>query len=246
MNESDRVLVEILVAAPIDVVWRALSEPAEITRWFGWEYPGLAEEAEGMFKDRAKVSEGNYTLQFAMMGDRYTLESHGAHTIVRLIRSAPVTDKGWKGIYDDTVEGWLTFTQQLRFALERHLGEDRRTLYLNGRAKASVTALPIDALGLRSLIVVPIGERYSVTTPMGDALEGEVWFRSANQIGLTVDKYGDGLLVVGTRPRTSKSPHGSGESVVTTYNLDEATFGALRDRWSAWWRQTYEVIDIQP
>lgn len=44
MKPSDRVIVDILVVAPIDVVWRALREPAEINRWFGWDYPQLAEE----------------------------------------------------------------------------------------------------------------------------------------------------------------------------------------------------------
>jgi len=46
------------------------------------------------------------------MPDRYALEVNGgAHTIVRVIRLAPATDPSWKGICDDTIEDWLTFTQ---------------------------------------------------------------------------------------------------------------------------------------
>ena len=56
MKPSDRVIVEILVAAPIDVVWRALREPAEIKRWFGWDYPQLAEEIAVIFGDEAVVA----------------------------------------------------------------------------------------------------------------------------------------------------------------------------------------------
>lgn len=68
--------------------------------------------------DAVVVSEAEHTL--SLMPDRFTLAANGEHTIVRLIRSAPVTNASWQGIYDDIVEGWLTFIQQLRFALERH------------------------------------------------------------------------------------------------------------------------------
>lgn len=161
-----------------------------------------------------------------------------------MIRSAPVTDAAWQGIYHDVVEGWLTFVEQLRFALERHRGADRRTLYLNGRAQAAGAALPEDALGLHHLAAVPAGERYSLMTAMGDAMEGTVWFRSPSQVGLTVDAYGDGLIVVGTRPRTANSAYGGGSLVITTYGMNDAVFAGLRERWSGWWRSRYEVIEL--
>ncbi len=246
MKEPDRVLVEILVAAPIDTVWRALRDPAEVRRWFGWEYPGLAEEVGLIFGPKTVASDADHTLRFGDMGmaDRYSLEAHGNHTIVRLIRSAPVTDPSWTGIYDDVAEGWLTFTEQLRFILERHHHQDRRTLYLNGRAKAAVP-LPAQALGLNSVMAVPTGHRYTTKTTIGETLEGQIWFRSPYQLGLTVDAYGDGLIIIGTRPTTAKSPHGGGNVVITTYGLDDRTFAALRDRWITWWSNQYEVIEVQ-
>jgi hypothetical protein len=245
MKKSDRVLVEILVAAPIDVVWRALRDPQEIQRWFGWDYEGLADEIKFIF-GRAEATDADYTLSAPGMPDRYVLEPNGSHTIVRLIRSAPVTDQSWNGIYDDIVEGWLTFTQQLRFMLERHAGTDRRSLYLSGRAKAAGVALPAEALGLLSLMSVPVGGRYTITMDVGDGLEGDVWFRSAYQIGLTADGYGDGLIIIGTRPMTNASPHGGGFALITTYGFDTPTFAGMHDRWSAWWHKRYEVLEIQP
>jgi hypothetical protein len=255
MRHADRVIVELLVAAPIDTVWRALREPDQIRRWFGWEHAGLAEEIAMMFPSDA-ASDATYTRQIPGMTDRYVLEAVGSsHTVVRVIRSAPVTDAGWTGIYDDAIEGWLTFTQQLRFLLERHVssstttsaaGRERRTLFLNGRAQQADTPLPEEALGLTGVRVVPIGSRYRVTTTMGEALEGVVWHRSPYQVGLTVDAYGDGLLVVTTRPRTAKSAHGGGTIGITTYGLDEQALAALSERWSAWWRDRYEVIQIEP
>jgi hypothetical protein len=89
MKESDRVLVEILVAAPIDTVWRAFRDPEELRRWFGWEYAGLAEEVGYIFGPETVASDADHTLRFGGMPDRYTLEAHGNHTIVRLISIGP-------------------------------------------------------------------------------------------------------------------------------------------------------------
>jgi hypothetical protein len=246
MSEPSRVIVEILVAAPIETVWKTLREPAEICRWFGWDYPKLAEEVEVMFVQGVQADEANHVLFADGMPDRFQLEPHGAHTIVRLIRSAPVTDAGWQGIYEESTEGWLTFLQQLRFAIDRHPGADRRTVYLNGRARTAGTPQPAEALGFSKLSVVPVGDRYETTTPTGEGLDGTVFYRTANQLGLTVDGYGDGLVVVNARPRTTKSAHGGGAVIVTTYGLDDRAFAGVTDRWTKWWRDTYEVIEIQP
>ena len=242
---ADRVIVEILVAAPIETVWKAIKDPVEARRWFGWDYPNLASDIEGMWSGN-RVDEKTHELWADPMPDRFKLEALGTQTIVRIIRSAPADDASWRGIYDDLAEGWLTFMQQLKFALERHPAADRRTLFLNGRATKAGTPNPVEALGLAPLWVVPIGERYDVTTAAGDRLNGAIWYRSANQLGLTVDGFGDGLLIANIRPKTAKSAHGGGSLTLTTYGMDDSAFRQLRDRWSAWWTKTYEVIEIQP
>jgi len=243
----DRVLVEILVAAPIETVWKALREPAEMCRWFGWNYPTMAQDIDMMFFQNTLVDEATHTIKDSGgMPDRFELEAQGAQTIVRVIRSAPATDGTWQGIYDDVNEGWLTFFQQLRFLLERHPGAERRTVYLNGRAAKAATPLPAQALGLDAVAIVPVGERYDTETAAGEKLTGTVWYRSAYQLGLTVDGYGDGLLILCARPRTAKSHHGGGSIVVTTYGLDDAAFDGVTDRWKKWWAGTYEVIETQP
>jgi len=236
----DRVIVEVLVAAPIETVRKALREPKEICRWFGWDYPDLARDVEMMFPEGIveDVSAPGFS-------DRFTVEDAGTHTVVRVIRSAPVTDGTWQGVYDDTVEGWITFLHQLEFALERHAGQDRRTIFLNGRMKDAATPAPVVALGLERLATVPIGERYEIATPAGEGLAGTVQYRSAGQLGLTVDGYGNGLLIVATRPVTAKSHFGGGQIVITTYDMPDAAFAAARDRWTAWWEKAYEVIEIR-
>ena len=242
---ADRVIVELLVAAPIETVWKAIKDPVEAQRWFGWDYPNLATDLVEMWKD-SRVDEARRVISADNMPDRFTFEAFGPHTIVRIVRSAPAEDASWSGIYDDMVEGWLTFMQQLKFALERHPAENRRTIFLNGRAKNAGTPHPGDALGLSSLWLVPTGDRYDVTAATGDRLTGTVWYRAPHQVGVTVDGFGDGLIIVQIRPKTAKSAHGGGVLILTTYGMTEAAFAELRERWSQWWTNTYEVIEIQP
>jgi uncharacterized protein YndB with AHSA1/START domain len=120
---SDPVIVELAIAAPADTVWRALRDPAEIKRWFGWEYEGFDEEVEYIFfkassaDDDARVLDGG-------PGGTIALEDRGGETVVRVTRPEPASG------YDEVNEGWLTFMQQLRFYLERRHGRDRHTLHV--------------------------------------------------------------------------------------------------------------------
>jgi hypothetical protein len=117
---SDPVIVELEIAAPVDAVWRALRDAAEIKRWFGWEYDGLDEEIEFIFSKASTADDDAHVLDGGP-GGTISLEARGDRTVVRVTR--PALDGG----YDEVNEGWLTFMQQLRFYLERHPGQERRT-----------------------------------------------------------------------------------------------------------------------
>jgi uncharacterized protein YndB with AHSA1/START domain len=126
---ADPVIVEVTVAAPAQEVWRALRERDQLRRWHGWEYEELEEEIASIFIEDVTESEDRLALD-THGGGRFELEPRGQSTIVRITRAAPAGSEGWDGIYDEINEGWLTFVQQLRFYLERHPGEERRTVLI--------------------------------------------------------------------------------------------------------------------
>jgi hypothetical protein len=228
VSETNVVRIEATVAAPPDAVWKALRDPSEIRRWFGWEYEGLAEEIDAIFLENASASDDDHTVEL-WGGDRFSLEAHGDETVVHVTRAAPAGES-WDGIH----EGWVTFVQQMRFALARHRGEERRTLSLSGPSKGPADPLPPEIIHDDTFALAP-GERYEATLPTGETIAGELWYRSAHQLGLTVDAYGDGLLVLTHKPSALEPPHGSGTVLITTYGLDNDALGAVHRRWSEWW-----------
>ena len=163
MTEPDRIAVETSIAAPFETVWHALRDPASIRRWHGWEYDGLDTEIAEIYLHGVKADEPAGTIAIAE-GSRFVVEDHGPQTVVRVTMAAPAGDAGWEEFYDDIREGWTSFVHQLRFALERHPGEDRRTLQLDG---AGPRPLVPAALGLDG--AERAGEPYAGTTGWASA-----------------------------------------------------------------------------
>src|SRR5688572_7899414 len=104
--------VEVVVAASRDAVWRALTEPAEIRRWFGWDYDGLDEEIRFIFVDHADPVPPD-RIRFDDDGTAPSttieLDAEGERTQVRLVASGD--ERGDE--FDEIEEGWRTFLEQL-------------------------------------------------------------------------------------------------------------------------------------
>ncbi|WP_150131353.1 SRPBCC family protein [Caulobacter mirabilis] len=235
----ESVLVEVTVSASADDAWDALRDPARIAQWFGWDADTLPGEIAYIFHDHTQVDAPRRTLTFVGMPDRFEVEDIGdGKAVVRLVRSGSArTQTDWEGLYDDMIQGWITFVQQLGFALDRHRDDRRRTLYLSGLADTLQAARPSAAMGLDTIRAAAPGSHYAVEAA-GERLSGEVRFVTALQTGLTVDGWGDGLLVLVDRPSIDGQPVG-GWAVLTTYGLDDDAFDAFQARWNEWWTTRY-------
>lgn len=127
---SEPVVVEVAIEAPALRVWRALRDPLELRRWHGWEYDQIEDEIRQIYVEDVTVSEQAMTLDTHGAG-RFELEPRDEDaTVVRVVRAAPEGAESWDGVYDEINEGWRSFVEQLRFYLQRHPGEERRTLFL--------------------------------------------------------------------------------------------------------------------
>ena len=238
---KDRVLVEVTIPASVDEVWRALREPDQINRWFGWEAASLAEEIEYIFVTHAEASEAEHVIRFAEyagVSDRFELEPRGSGSVLRVVRAGQ-PDQDWSNVYEEMTEGWIAFVEQLRLALAKHAGEERRTVYMSGGALAEGPKLS-EAVGVAGLRQLKDGAAYKAEAA-GETLEGEVWHRSPFQLGVSVKDWGDGLLIVTDKPVNDKRPNGGGSLILTTYGLSDDAFGALEGRWRDWWSARYNT-----
>ncbi|MBT2484401.1 MULTISPECIES: SRPBCC domain-containing protein [unclassified Microbacterium] len=221
---SERPKIQITVAAPASAVWEALRDRDRIRQWHGWEFDGgvdgsLDQEIDLIYFTDVKEDERGILLNG---GDRVDVEPVDGGTRVTLTRAAPSGDADWDRYYDDITEGWITFIEQLGFAVERHPSGTRRTILLRGHVSVS----PLDAMGVADL---QPGDRFMAALPAA-TVTGRVRFRSEHQIGLVVDGWNDGLLVLSHVPES-----GVGMALLSLYDVKDDVITALSERWGEWW-----------
>jgi uncharacterized protein YndB with AHSA1/START domain len=147
------VVDSIEIAAPADVVWRALTEAAELERWFplvarvepgvggrihmSWqnEFAGELEILE--WRPDELLVTGWSGPEGDPMATPQTTELHlrerGGRTVVRLVASGIPAGAEWDEWYDGTRRGWRFELHSLKVYLERHRGEERTVVYLRRR-----------------------------------------------------------------------------------------------------------------
>ncbi|GAB2654499.1 SRPBCC family protein [Kribbella swartbergensis] len=229
---QDRPRIVVTVAAPVEAVWDALRDKEKIRHWHGWEYEGaeggLDEEIDLIYFTQVDADAESGTLVLGD-GDRFVVEPVEGGTRITLTRAAYGDNPEWDAYYDDVTEGWITFLHQLRFAVENHPGEPRRTLFYSGTGDRS----PIAELGIQ---VQPAGTPYALEL-IGEPVKGQVWFTSEHQVGLTVEAWGNGLLILSHVPPSDKKPEGASMAILTLYG--DADRNSLDTRWKPWWESRY-------
>lgn len=230
VQATDTPRLEVRVATTVDAAWRALRDKDVIRQWHAWQSGELEAELDSIYFTDVTEDAETHTF-FPNGGDRFEVRGDGEGFVrVTLVRAPLSGDPEWDAYYDDVTEGWTSFLHQLRFALERKPGAQRRTLFFGNRGTYSGKV--IERLGLAE--AGEPGSRYTATLA-GESVEGEVWFRSEHQLGLTVDSWGEGLLVIAGTGPSSTDPNGTSMALLSTYNLDEDAYTLLDKRWSQWW-----------
>ena len=168
---------EIVIDAPLEAVWKAITDAEELTRWFVEEakvVPGVGGTIEiswgGDEKGHSRIDEWepNRKLRVTIMPfemgaakydgttpmvDEYTIERRDGKTVVRLVSSGIPDAPEWDGFYNGTDSGWGSFFRTLRHYLEHHGGRPRTTIKVVGKLSGS----PEDAWARLVAAVKPTG-----------------------------------------------------------------------------------------
>ena len=154
---------EIEIAASPEAVWRALTDAAELERWFplearvepgpegsiwmSWqnEFAGSSRILEWDPPRRLVTSWGWPEDQDEQQGQvtEYTIEARGGRTLLRVVTSGFPDDSSWDEWVEGTRLGWRFELRSLRQYLEDHAGERRVVVYLRRRIdEPRVTSWP--------------------------------------------------------------------------------------------------------
>lgn len=173
------------IDAPIERVWRALTEAAELQRWFplhaqvepgvggsirmswGNEFAGaldvLAWEPPHLLRTSWQFHPGDSAAQVT----EYVLETRGERTHLRVVTSGFPADASWDEWVEGTVRGWRFELQSLRTYLEQHDGRDRAVIYLRRRISAPAAEAWARLFGPEGLPATPLGGvAFDIAPPM--------------------------------------------------------------------------------
>ena len=234
--------LSVVINSDAQQVWTMLREPAKVAQWHGWEADELAAEINQIYFGKDVVEAPDHTSLTTNGGDVFDLKPVSAGTLVSVTRAALDHNSEWAAWDEDITQGWLTFLQQLRFALERHPHGKRRTFFFSVPGNEGSA---IENLGLSD--VPKPGEPYSLTLATGEEVSGKVWFRSNHQVGLTVHGYaehGDGLLIVADQPVSEEiRPDGGSLVIISTYDLGASKLESVRALWDGWRAENYPTSE---
>lgn len=227
---------KIEIEASPEVVWRALTDAAELARWFplearvdpgvggeiylSWrnEYAGSSEilvwEPGRHLRTRWGGVDGMEQVQLT----DYTLEGKGGRTVLRVVTSGFPADPSWDAWVEGTRQGWRYELASLKHYLERHPGEEREVVYLRRRVVIPPEEAWRRLAGKNGLGSRPLGGRAFIDDP-------------PRQYAAIVADPPDALLRISTEPCFGKE----GDSDVTlwlaAYGDQGGRLDAIREDW---------------
>lgn len=201
------------IDAPPDAVWKALTDPRELERWFPltasvtpgvggaltlrWGDAGMDRLPISIWKPGQHLRVGMpQPGGMAHVAHDFTIEDHGASTVLRLVAHGFDPDARWDEFYSGVTRGWRYELESLRHYLQYHRGHDRTVSWVrmptHDAAHAWATTFANSTVeGKRR------GDRYSFTAMDGAVLTGTVVISAhPRDFTGTVEEMNNGLLRV--------------------------------------------------
>lgn len=248
---------ELELDAPIEAVWRALTDADELSNWFPLEAeirPGvggsiqMSWDGEGQECGIDAWEPERFlrtTWPGAHQGDpaepvmvEYHLAGREGSTSLRLVHTGFSADAEWDDEFDSHRRGWSFELRSLQHYLRHHRGTRRHMV----KAQLEL-AIPIEQAWSRitssrglaaigSLEGLAEGDRYDVTTATGDRLTGEVRLAiEPTDFAATVESLDFSLLRLSNGCWKGPGSPVEAKLWLAAYGLPEGELNALEARW---------------
>jgi len=162
------------IDAPVNEVWRAITEPEALARWFAPKMtvqPGkgglvVADWGPGLeWNTRIEAWEPPMHLRLVETRDQvmssspdkealaasrlvqdYTIEARGCTTVLRLVHSGFGDSEGWDQEFEGTRSGWASCFLRMKLGLEEHRGEAAENFIVTQTAAGLTPQQALDRL----------------------------------------------------------------------------------------------------
>lgn len=239
--------------APREAVWRALTEPTEIARWFAPEVEGDPRVGGEMVWRWRDHFEWNQTFDVLEEGEHlrtrydawrgaegeehplfvdFHLEGAGGSTTLRVVHSGFGDDSRFDGEFDGISRGWPIELRSLKLYLEHHLGRDRQLVWTQAKIDVAPDEAWAAISGASALDCASAfdgaaaGAPFAFESADGDRFEGHIVSSDdQDRVGILTN-HANGWL------RLWVGPYESGSMIwlwCATY--DDAPPAGLQERW---------------
>jgi uncharacterized protein YndB with AHSA1/START domain len=259
-TRAQRQLVnEHTINAPIDAVWKAISDADELVRgfplecritpgvggaiWFSWKNMSIGEakieiwEPQRRLRTSWEMPSPDGSGAMVRISDEYTLESKGAQTSLRLVSTGFGKDASWDGMYDCVRRGWNFELRGLTNYLELHRGEPRAVAWVQQKVSMPLNDMLDRLLGPDGLNATPsrknlaAGAKWQGTNVDGEGLTGEVLhFDPTGLCVIRLDQWNGALLRI-EHETSAPGEFGGLWLWFSIYGEDPALVEALERAW---------------
>ena len=241
---------EITIDAPVDAVWKALTDADELTRWFPtharvtpgeggaiwmcWEDHYDAESAIEIWEPNRHLR-ARFPAERPQLATDYYLEGRGGGTVLRVVTSGFGSGEDWDEMFAGVKHGWAFELRGLQHYLENHRGHSRAVAWANtptgltNEEAWSRLTKPGGWLNPDGELNVTESGSYSLRTATGEHMAGTVqaWSPPRQFVG-TVDGLNNAMFRM--------ELEGTSGSVrlmlwLSTYDVPEADVHAIQTRW---------------
>jgi uncharacterized protein YndB with AHSA1/START domain len=192
------------IAATPEQVWRALTDAAELERWFPLEARVEPGEGGSIYMSWKNEYAGESAIlvwdpprhlrttwgwsdEGPQQVTDYRIEGRGGTTHLRVVTSGFPSDPSWDGWVEGTRLGWRFELASLKHYLERHAGEPRAVVYLRRRVRMPREEAWERLFGAGGLGDRPLGGRPMDVVP-------------PTQYAAILDEPSDAMLRISTEP----------------------------------------------
>ena len=253
-REKRTIVKEIEVAAPLEVVWKALTDGTELARWFpleasfeprvggnvrlSWGPEFEATSPLTIWEPNKRFGWESATPSGNPLTMEYSVEARGGKTLVRVTQSGFSSGSEWdEEFFDSTDYGWGFMLFNLREYLERHAGQPRLVAWPRVPVEMAREIIYERLAGTNGIFAegslgkLREGATYSLRTSTGDVWSGRVAFiMPPRGFCVTIDSLNGALAWL-----TIEGAGGTFEAQLwfSTYGLPQERVTQLETQWAA-------------